>query len=183
VLGYHNVNGLGAPGAGKAYLRDVALRLSDVHAISETSWNKGQVRALPHTDTERIAFLDDVADGIEQATAAHAQTPVGAPWASATYLWAGDLNLTANPSLDNEKRHSAPTPEVAAALDRLAQVMSGATDVYRALYPQGREYTHGSVEKKGSRRRLDVWFAPPAALLGPCGVVSARRVDREAAAF
>ena len=253
MLGYHNVNGLGAPGAGKAYLRDVALRLSDVHAISETSWNKGQVRALketmeesghrlwaisaetrnvaksgtailvssaipesqgdghiwgkpdgkamavaltigvhplyllaahlPHTDTERIAFLEEVADGMEQATASHKQTPAGAPWAKATYLWAGDLNLTANPSLDNEKRHSAPTPEVAAALDRLAQVMSGATDVYRALYPQGREYTHGSVEKKGSRRRLDVWFAPPAALLGPCGVVSARRVDREAAAF
>ena len=38
ILGYHNANSLGTPGAGKAYLRDVAARLSDVHAISETSW-------------------------------------------------------------------------------------------------------------------------------------------------
>eukprot|EP00964_Phaeocystis_antarctica_P120846 scaffold84576_cov24-Phaeocystis_antarctica.AAC.1 len=29
ILSYHNANSLGAHGAGKAYLRDVAARLSD----------------------------------------------------------------------------------------------------------------------------------------------------------
>ena len=29
VLTYHNANGLGAPGAGRGYLRDVALVMSD----------------------------------------------------------------------------------------------------------------------------------------------------------
>ena len=46
TLTYHNANGLAALGAGAAYLRDVALRLSDVHAASETSWTDGQIEAL-----------------------------------------------------------------------------------------------------------------------------------------
>ena len=164
VLSYHNATGLGAPGAGKAYLRDVALRLSDVHAISETSWSPGQIKVLtemmdvaghrlwatsaktrseaksgtailvrstiparpgdgqlwakpdgkalavaltigdrpvillaahlPHTNAERIAFLEEVAEQVERAATAHALTPEGTPWALATYLWVGDLNLT-----------------------------------------------------------------------------------------
>jgi len=37
----------------------------------------------------------------------------------ATYLWVGDLNLTRDPGLDNEKRRPAPAPRVARALDHL----------------------------------------------------------------
>ena len=253
TLTYHNANGLAALGAGAAYLRDVALRLSDVHAVSETSWTDGQIDALqakmkdeghrlwavaaktrrtaksgtailakatiaprpgdglvwakpdgkamavaltigdrpvyllaahlPHTDPERVAFLTTVADGVRAATAAHAQTPEGRPWARATHLWAADLNLTCNPTLDNETRRPGPTPEVARALDHLSQATGGTTDAYRRINPQGTAYTHGSVEKAGSRRRLDAWFAPESLLVGPTGVVSTRRVDREAAAF
>jgi len=68
----------------------------------------------------------------------------------ATYLWVGDLNLTRDPGLDNEKRHPAPAPGVARALDHLNDVMGGAVDVYRTLHPKGRSYTHGTVEKVGS---------------------------------
>ena len=46
VLTYHNANGLGAPGAGRGYLRDVALVMSDIHALSETSWDEAQVKTL-----------------------------------------------------------------------------------------------------------------------------------------
>ena len=46
ILTYHNTNSLGAPGAGKGYLRDVALTTSDVHAISETSWDEAQIKVL-----------------------------------------------------------------------------------------------------------------------------------------
>ena len=46
ILTYHNANGLGAPGAGRGYLRDVALTTSDVHAISETSWDEAQIKVL-----------------------------------------------------------------------------------------------------------------------------------------
>ena len=49
---------------------------------------------LPHTDIERIAFLEEVAEQVERAATAHALTPEGTPWAVATYLWVGDLNLT-----------------------------------------------------------------------------------------
>ena len=138
---------------------------------------------LPHTDPERVAFLTTVADEVKAATTAHAQTPEGRPWAHATHLWAADLNLTCNPTLDNETRRPAPAPEVARALGHLCQATGGTKDAYRHINPQGRAYTHGSVEKAGSRRRLDAWFAPPSLLEGPTGVVSTRRVDREAAAF
>lgn len=40
---------------------------------------------LPHTDIERIAFLEEVAEQVERAATAHALTPEGAPWAVATY--------------------------------------------------------------------------------------------------
>jgi len=67
-----------------------------VHAISETSWSPGQIKVLtemmdvaghrlPHTDIERIAFLEEVAEQVERAATAHALTPEGAPWAVATY--------------------------------------------------------------------------------------------------
>lgn len=46
TFSYHNANGLGAPVAGRAYLRDVALALSDVHCISETSWTKARIKSL-----------------------------------------------------------------------------------------------------------------------------------------
>ena len=46
ILTYHNTNSLGAPGAGKGYLRDVALTTSDIHAISETSWDEAQIKVL-----------------------------------------------------------------------------------------------------------------------------------------
>ena len=73
------------------------------------------------------------------------------------------------------------------ALNRLNQVMGGAVDVYRALHPRGRAYTHGTVEKgvtkPGSRRRLDAWMAPPSALAGPTGVVAARLLDKERTGF
>ena len=200
TLTYHNANGLAALGAGAAYLRDVALRLSDVHAVSETSWTDSQIDALqakmkdeghrlwavaaktrrtaksgtailakatiaprpgdglvwakpdgkamavaltigdrpvyllaahlPHTDPERVAFLTTVADGVRAATAAHAQTPEGRPWARATHLWAADLNLTCNPTLDNETRRPGPTPEVARALDHLSQATGGTLKHY-----------------------------------------------------
>eukprot|EP00964_Phaeocystis_antarctica_P067928 scaffold41148_cov24-Phaeocystis_antarctica.AAC.1 len=61
--------------------------------------------------------------------------------------------------------------------------MDGAVDVYRALSPTGRACTHGTVEKEGSQRRLDAWFAAPRALSGPNGIVAARLVPRENAAF
>ena len=51
ILTYHNANGLGAPGAGKGYLRDVALATSDIHLISETSWDEAQIKVL--TDAMR----------------------------------------------------------------------------------------------------------------------------------
>ena len=128
---------------------------------------------------------------MEKAATSHSQTPDGAPWAAALYLWAGDLNLTCHRILDNETPKPAPSPEVVAALNRLNQVMGGAIDVYRALHPQGRAYTHGTVEKgvtkPGSRRRLDAWMvtwmAPPSALTGPTGVVAARLLDKERAGF
>ena len=257
ILTYHNTNSLGAPGAGKGYLRDVALTTSDVHAISETSWDEAQIKVLtgamkagghrlwavaaktrstvksgtailarstispregdgllwgkpdgkalavaltiqdqpvvllaahlPHTDPERIAFLNEVADEVERAATAHSQTPEGAPWATALYLWAGDLNLTCHRTLDNETPKPTPSPEVTAALNRLNQVMGGAIDVYRALHPTGRAYTHGTVEKgvtkPGSRRRLDAWMAPPGALSGPTGIVAARLLDKERTGF
>jgi exonuclease III len=257
VLTYHNANGLGAPGAGKGYLRDVALVTSDIHALSETSWDEAQVKVLteamqngghrlwantaktrsvaksgtailarstiapckgdgelwskpdgkalavaltvqgqpivllaahlPHTDPERVSFLREVADGLEAAVAAHVLTADGAPWSRALYLWAGDLNLTCHPTLDNETPKPAPTPEVVKALTRLNRVMGGAVDVYRTLHPKGRAYTHGTVEKglikPGSRRRLDAWWAQPTALKGPTGVVSARLVHKERAGF
>ena len=257
VLTYHNANGLGAPGAGKGYLRDVALATSDIHMLSETSWDEAQVKVLketmrngghrlwantaktrsvaksgtailarstiepckgdgelwskpdgkalavaltvqgqpivllaahlPHTDLERVTFLREVADGVETAVAAHVLTPEGAPWNSALYLWAGDLNLTCHPTLDNETPRPAPAPEVVKALTRLNQVMGGAVDVYRTLHPKGRMYTHGTVAKglikPGSRRRLDAWWAQPTALKGPTGVVSARLLHKERAGF
>ena len=95
----------------------------------------------------------------------------------------GDLNLTRDPGLDNEKRRPAPAPGVARALDHLNDVMGGAVDVYRTLHPKGRSYTHGTVEELGSRRRLDAWLAQASSLAGPGGIVSERRVDREAAGF
>ena len=108
-------------------------------------------------------------------------------WSRALYLWAGDLNLTCHPTLDNETPKPAPTPEVVKALTRLNRVMGGAVDVYRTLHPKGRAYTHGTVEKglikPGSRRRLDAWWAQPTALKGPTGVVSARLVHKERAGF
>ena len=253
TLSYHNANSLGAHGAGKAYLRDVAARLSDVHAISETSWTvpliatlkdateadghrlwacaahtrnttksgtaifvrstvkpcpgdgplwskpdgKALLAALtiqrqpvillaahlPHFDPERVAFLNEVADEVEKSVAAHVATPEGAPWRKALYLWAGDLNLTQHPTLDNEVHHPAPAPAVVQVLHRLNAVMDGAVDVYRTLNPDGRACTHGTVEKEGSQRRLDAWFAAQRALSGPTGVVAARLVPRENAAF
>ena len=59
----------------------------------------------------------------------------------------------------------------------------GTKDAYRHIHPQGRAYTHGTAEKAGSRRRIDAWFAPSSLLEGTTGVVSTRRVDRDAAAF
>ena len=253
VLTYHNANGLGAPGAGRGYLRDVALTMSDIHALSETSWDEAQVKALteamrngghrlwantaktrsvaksgtailarstiapckgdgelwskpdgkalsvaltvqgqpivllaahlPHADPARVSFLREVADGVEAAVAAHVLTPDGAPWSRALYLWAGDLNLTCHPTLDNETPKPAPAPEVVKALERLNQVMGGAVDVYRTLHPRGRSYTHGTIlkglTKPGSRRRLDAWWTQPSALQGPTGVVSARLTDAQ----
>ena len=257
ILTYHNTNSLAAPGAGKGYLRDVALTTSDVHAISETSWDDARIKTLtaamrtgghrlwavaaktrstvksgtailarstiapregdgllwgkpdgkamavaltiqeqpvvllaahlPHTDPERVAFLREVADEVEKAATAHSQTQEGAAWAAPLYLWAGDLNLTCHRILDNETPKPAPSPEVVEALSRLNQVMGGAIDVYRALHPQGRAYTHGTVEngvtKPGSRRRLDAWMAPPSALTGPTGVVAARLLDKVRTGF
>ena len=46
ILTYHNTNSLAAPGAGKGYLRDIALTTSDVHAISETSWDDARIKNL-----------------------------------------------------------------------------------------------------------------------------------------
>ena len=74
---------------------------------------------LPHTDRERVAFLAEVAEEVEKAATAHSQTPEGAPWAAALYLWAGDLNLTCHRTLDNETPKPAPSPEVLKALNRL----------------------------------------------------------------
>ena len=234
-------------------LDDVAARLSDVHAISETSWTvpliatlkdateadghrlwacaahtRGTTKSgtaifvrstvkpcpgdgplwakpdgkallaaltiqrqpiillaahLPHYDPERVAFLNEVADEVEKSVAAHVATPDGAPWRKALYLWAGDLNLTQHPTLDNEVYRAAPAPAVVQVLHRLNAVMDGAVDVYRALNPGGRAYTHGTVETEGSQRRLDAWFAAQRALSGPNGVVAARLVPRENAAF
>ena len=124
---------------------------------------------------------------VEKAATAHAQTPEGAPWREALYLWAGDLNLTCHRVLDNETPRPTPPPEVMSALNGLNVVMGGAVDVYRALNPRGQTYTHGTVEKgvtkPGSRRRLDAWMAPPDALSGPTGVVSTRLLDKEGASF
>ena len=253
VLTYHNANSMAAQGAGRAYLRDVAIPMSDVHAISETGWDAGQIKVLaeameadghrlwavaaetrstaksgtailvratvaprpgdgplwakpdgkalavaitiqdrpvvllavhlPHKNPLRVEFLTEVADEVERAVDAHSQTAAGAPWLHPLYLWAGDLNLTNHPTLDNEKWRPAPPPDVAQALCRLNQVMGGAQDVYRTLHPQGRAYTHGAPQKPGSGRRLDAWFAQADALTGPKGVVSARLVTRESAGF
>ena len=46
VLAYQNTNGLAAPGAARAYLRDVALALADVTAISETGWAETRLKHL-----------------------------------------------------------------------------------------------------------------------------------------
>jgi len=142
---------------------------------------------LPHTDPERVSFLTEVREGVEKAVTAHVQTPEGTPWTRALYLWAGDLNLTCHRTLDNETPKPTPTPEVAKELDQLNRVMGGAVDVYRTLHPTGTAYTHGTTEKglikPGSRRRLDAWMAQRSALSGPTGVVSARLIDKESAAF
>ena len=49
VWHHQNVNGLAAPGAARAYLRDVALRRSDVHSMNETGLTAGRAEHLAGT--------------------------------------------------------------------------------------------------------------------------------------
>ena len=44
---------------------------------------------------------------MEKAATAHTQTPEGAPWRRALYLWAGDLNLTCRHRRELDSRGGA----------------------------------------------------------------------------
>ena len=49
VWNHQNVNGHAAPGAARAYIRDIALRRSDVHSWNETGWKAGRADHLAKT--------------------------------------------------------------------------------------------------------------------------------------
>ena len=258
TLAYHNANGLCAPGAARAYLRDVALPLADVALISETGWNEAQCKHLreameerghrlwtatpatrgnkgtgtavlakstvtaqpgdgliyakadgkalavaltvvgtpvillaahlPHTDDDREAFLLELAADLPAAVDSQiskvddSNRPIGLKWARAIKLWAGDLNMTMNRTIDNEQPHAAPSPGVMTALQKLDDLMGNAVDAYRTMHPLGGEFTHGRPEKK-NQRRIDMWRAQGDQLSGASGAVATRTVSRETAGF
>ena len=131
-------------------------------------------------DGDRVEFLETLTDDVIAATEEHALEH-GGQWRQAHRLWAGDLNLVLDPR-DEEAPGTPPGPEAVAALEQLDEVMGGAIDVYRHLFPAGREYTHGKAER-ADRRRLDTFRATGRDLTGASGVVAVRHVAREALAF
>ena len=132
-------------------------------------------------DDERVEFLQELTDDVIGAMAEHVQTQHGAPWRHAHLQWAGDLNLVLDPG-DEETASTPPGPEAVAALEQLDEVMGGAVDVFRQLFPKSREYTHGR-KGQGDGRRIDTFRTTARDLQGASGIVAVRHVPRETLAF
>ena len=255
TFGFQNAFSVAAPGQAKAYYRDVALTLNDVHGLSESNLEPGQSAALearlharghrmwaahrtsrdsqkgtgtvivarstvapkpgdgvmytkddgkamavaltvvdrpivylvmhlPHTDADQAKFLTDVRKGMVAAMAGQiAKTEngkqVGAPWARAVVIRAGDMNMTEHP-LDNERGAQTPGPIVVAAMRSLDEALGCSADVYRTMEPDGQGVTHG---KAGKGRRLDTFGGPPSWLQGPFGIVAHRELTPRATAY
>ena len=142
------------------------------------------VMHLPHTDADQKRFLEGVRVGMGAAMARQeAKTEggknVGARWAWAPVLRAGDMNMTEH-LLDNEKGVHTPGPSVVEAMRNLDAELGCGADVYRTMEPNGSGFTHG---KEGQGRRLDTFGAPPEWLQGPTGVVAHRELSPRATAY
>ena len=171
------------PGDGVVYTKDdgkamaVALTIIDRPLIY-------LVMHLPHTDADQAKFLTDVRVGMVAAMAKQvAKTEngkqIGAPWARATVIRAGDMNMTEHP-LDNEGGAQTPGPIVVAAMRSLDEALGCSADVYRTMEPDGQGVTHG---KTGKGRRIDTFGGPPSWLTGPFGIVAHRELSPRATAY